>query len=227
VIGADKSAIASFAKAQWEKIIVATHTGVSVSDFNAAAKAWITNAKDRRWQRPYTDLIYLPMLEVMSYLRANGYRTYIVTGGTQAFVRAYAEKAYGIPPQDIIGTAVGTQFNGANGRMTLAPKLVLNDNFSGKAEDIYLFTGRAPKIAFGNTEGDAAMLEYTQAGGGATAMLLVLHDDAAREFAYGPAGGLPDSKIGAFSQALYDKAKASGWHVISMKTDWKRIFSWQ
>lgn len=227
VIGADKSAIASFAKAQWEKIIVATHTGVSVSDFNAAAKAWITSAKDRRWQRPYTDLIYLPMLEVMSYLRANGYRTYIVTGGTQAFVRAYAEKAYGIPPQDIIGTAVGTQFNGTNGRMTLAPKLVLNDNFSGKAEDIYLFTGRAPKIAFGNTEGDAAMLEYTQAGGGATAMLLVLHDDAAREFAYGPAEGLPDSKIGAFSQALYDKAKASGWHVISMKTDWKRIFSWQ
>ncbi|MGA8662613.1 MAG: HAD family hydrolase, partial [Candidatus Cybelea sp.] len=147
VIGADRSAIASFTKAQWEKIIVATHTGVSVSDFNAAVEAWITHAKDRRWQRPYTDLIYLPMLEAMSYLRANGYRTYIVTGGTQAFVRAYAETAYGIPPQDVIGTAVGTQFNGANGGMTLAPKLVLNDNFSGKAEDIYLFTGRAPKIA--------------------------------------------------------------------------------
>ena len=200
---------------------------MSVSDFNAAVKAWISSAKDRRWQRRYTDLIYLPMIEAMSYLRANGYRTYIVTGGTQAFVRAYAETAYGIPPQDVIGTAVGTQFNGANGGMTLAPKLVLNDNFSGKAEDIYLFTGRAPKIAFGNTEGDAAMLEYTQAGGGASAMLLVLHDDAAREFAYGPAEGLPDSKIGAFSQALYDKAKASGWHVISMKDDWKRIFSWE
>jgi hypothetical protein len=142
-------------------------------------------------------------------------------------VRAYAEKAYGIPPQEIIGTAVGTQFNGAKGAMTLAPKLVLNDNFSGKAEDIYLFTGRAPKIAFGNTEGDAAMLEYTQAGGGATAMLLVLHDDAAREFAYGPAQGLPNSKIGAFTQSLYDKAKASGWHVISMKDDWRRIFAWQ
>jgi len=224
---ANTSAIASFTKADWEKLIVATHTGVSVSDFNAAVKAWIMKAKDRRWQRPYTDLIYLPMLEAMRHLRANGYRTYIVTGGTQAFVRAYAEKTYGIPPQDIIGTAVGTQFDGANGRMTLAPKLVLNDNFSGKAEDIYLFAGRAPKIAFGNTEGDAAMLECTQARGGATAMLLVLHDDATREFAYGPAQGLPNSKVGAFTQTLYDKAKANGWHIISMKDDWRRIFAWQ
>jgi hypothetical protein len=142
-------------------------------------------------------------------------------------VRAYAEKTYGIPPQDIIGTAVGTQFDGANGRMTLAPKLVLNDNFSGKAEDIYLFAGRAPKIAFGNTEGDTAMLECTQARGGATAMLLVLHDDATREFAYGPAQGLLNSKVGAFTQTLYDKAKANGWHIISMKDDWRRIFAWQ
>jgi haloacid dehalogenase-like hydrolase len=227
VIDRDEPAIASFAKPEWEKVMLATHTGVTVGDFSTAVQAWMAKAKDRRWQRSYTDLIYLPMLEAMRYLRANGYRTYIVTGGTQPFVRAYANSAYGIAPEYIIGTAMGTQFVATNGAMTLAPTLLLNANFSGKAEDIYLFTGLAPKIAFGNTEGDAAMLEYAQAGGRGAAMLLVLHDDPVREFAYGPAEGLPNSKIGSFSQALYDKAKTSGWRVISMKDDWKRIFSWQ
>jgi hypothetical protein len=189
----------------------------------------MAKARDPRWHRPYTDLIYQPMLDVMRYLRANGYRTYIVTGGSQPFVRAYALQAYGIPPEEIIGTALGTQVSAtpAGDVIMLAPKLLLNDNFSGKAEDIYLFTGRHPHIAFGNTEGDAAMLEYTQASGKAAAMFLVLHDDAKREYAYGPADGLPDTKIGTFSQALYDKAKGSGWHVISMKNDWKQIFPWE
>jgi hypothetical protein len=227
VLNNNTSAIAAFSKADWEKIIAVTHVGMPVGQFAATTAAWIAKARDPRWHKPYTDLVYQPMLEAMRYLRAHGYRTYIVTGGTQPFVRAYAQQTYGIPPEQIIGTAFGSQFTNSGGGdiLLLAPKLLLDNNFSGKAEDIYLFTGQHPQIAFGNTSGDAEMLEYAQAGGKASAAFLVLHDDATREYAYGPASGLPDTKIGTFSQALYDKAKARGWHIISMKTDWNRIFS--
>ena len=167
------------------------------------------------------------MLEVMQYLRANGYKTYIVTGGGQAFVRTYAENTYAVPPEQIIGSALEIQFTyNATGEAILMrpPKLLVNNNFSGKPEDIYLFIGRHPRAAFGNSTGDRQMLEYTQAGGRGALMMLVLHDDPTREYAYGPAEGLPASKIGTFPQALYDEAKAKGWSVISMKTDWKRLF---
>jgi hypothetical protein len=150
-------------------------------------------------------MVYQPMLEVMKYLRDNGYRIYIVTGGGQDFVRAYAQEVYGIPPEQIIGTALENKYQynkDYQGILMKEPKLLLNDNFSGKPEDIYLFIGRHPKAAFGNSTGDQQMLEYTQASGGPSLEMLVLHDDAQREYAYGPVQGLPDSKVGVHSGAV-------------------------
>ena len=164
----------------------------------------------------------------MQYLRSNGYRTYIVTGGGQDFVRIYSDRVYGIPREQVAGTAAGTKFGyQKDGKpfLTKEPKLLLYDDSAGKPEGIHLMIGRRPRAAFGNSDGDREMLEYTGAGDGARLMMLVLHDDATREYAYGPAQGLPDTKVGAFTQALYDEAKKENWTVISMKNDWKRIFS--
>src|SRR5262245_45964992 len=167
------------------------------------------------------------MQEVLSYLRANGFKTYIVTGGGQDFVRVYSEKTYGIPPEQVVGTAGGTKYSyDANGKpiLTKEPKLLLNDNDAGKPEGIHLMIGRRPYAAFGNSTGDQRMLEYTGAGDGIRLKMLVLHDDAEREYAYGPAQGLPDTKVGTFTQELFDEAKRDGWIVISIKKDWKTIF---
>lgn len=212
------------------KILAATSSGMSVEAFQAEAQKWLAEARNPRWKRPYTELTYQPMQEVLSYLRANGFKTYIVTGGGQDFVRVYAENIYGIPPEQVVGTAGETKFGyDKNGRPFLAkePKLLLNDNFAGKAEGIQLMIGRRPLAAFGNSTGDQQMLEYTKGGGGARLAMLVLHDDAKREFAYGPAQGLPDTKIGTFTQSLYNEAKKGGWTVISMKDDWKKIFAFE
>jgi phosphoserine phosphatase len=228
VLSGNREALARLAVHDLEKILVATLTGMSVDEFDAEARKWLASAKDPRWKRPYTELTYLPMQEVLTYLRANGYKTYIVTGGGQDFVRLYSEKAYGIPPEQVVGTAGGTKYGYAkDGRpfLTKEPKLLLNDNDAGKPEGIHLMIGRRPYAAFGNSIGDRQMLEYTKAGAGARLSMLVLHDDANREYAYGPAQGLPDTKVGVFSQALYDEAKKQGWAVISMKNDWKRVFA--
>ena len=230
VLADDEAAMAKFTMKDLEMIVFATHTGMTVEAFQATVKNWIARAKHPRWNRPYTELVYQPMLEVMRYLRANGYRTYIVTGGGQDFVRAYAERVYGIPPEQVIGSALDVHYtynNDGHGVLMRPPKLLLNNNFSGKPEDIYLFLGRHPKAAFGNSTGDQQMEEYTQAGGGAALMMMVYHDDAKREYAYGPAGVLPETKVGTFTQALYDEAKKDGWTVISMKNDWKRIFAFE
>jgi hypothetical protein len=167
---------------------------------------------------------------VLKYLRDNGYKTYIVTGGGQDFVRVYSEATYGIPPEQVVGTAGGTKYGySKDGKpfLTKEPKLLLNDNNAGKPEGIHLMIGRRPTVAFGNSTGDREMLEYTQAGDGARLSLIVLHDDAQREYAYGPAQGLRDTKVGAFTQKLYDEAKKKGWAVISMKNDWKKIFAFE
>ncbi len=230
VMSGDREAIARLSEEDLVKIAAATLTGMSVDDFRAEATKWIAAARDPRWKRPYTDLTYLPMQEVLKYLRANGYKTYIVTGGGQDFVRTYAEKTYGIPPEQVVGMAGATKYGyGKDGKplLTKEPRLVLNDNNAGKPEGIYLMIGRRPHIAFGNSTGDQQMLEYTKAGDGARLSLLVLHDDAKREYAYGPATGLPDTKVGTFTQALYDEGKKDGWIVISMKNDWKRIFAFE
>ncbi|MBN9690214.1 MAG: haloacid dehalogenase-like hydrolase [Verrucomicrobia bacterium] len=212
------------------KIAAATLTGISVETFEAEAKQWLAEAKNPRWKKPYTELTYQPMQEVLKFLRANGFKTFIVTGGGQDFVRQYSEKTYGIPPEQVVGTAAGTKYGYAkDGQpfLTKEPKLLLNDNDAGKPEGIHLMIGRRPVAAFGNSTGDQQMLEYTRAGSGARLAMLVLHDDAKREYAYGPATGLPDTKVGTFTQKLYDKAKKDGWIVISMKNDWNKIFAFE
>ncbi|HZS53327.1 MAG TPA: HAD family hydrolase [Bryobacteraceae bacterium] len=230
VLANDKAAIAKLTIKDLEEIVFATHAGMTVNAFQTIAEDWIAAASDHRFGRRYTELIYQPMLEVMSYLRASGYKTYIVTGGGQDFVRAYSDKIYGVPINQVIGSALDTHYtynDKGQGILIRPPKLLLNNNFSGKPEDIYLFLGRAPRAAFGNSTGDQQMLEFAKSCTGASLAMLVHHDDAKREYAYGPAGGLPDTKIGTFSQALMDEAKKDGWIVISMKDDWKRIFAFQ
>jgi phosphoglycolate phosphatase-like HAD superfamily hydrolase len=228
VLSGNREAMAKLSMDDLFKILAATLTGMSVDEFKAEAKNWLGSAKDPRWKRPYTELTYLPMIEVLKYLRANGYKTYIVTGGGQDFVRVYSEEIYGIPPEQVVGTAGGTRYGYDKSGLpflTKEPKLLLNDNNAGKPEGIHLMIGRRPYAAFGNSTGDRQMLEYTKAGDGARLAMLVLHDDAKREYAYGPALGLPNTKVGTFTPALYDEAKKRGWVVISMKSDWKRIFA--
>ena len=230
VLSGDREAIAKLPLPELEKVLVATLSGMTAEQFQAEVKQWLAKAKDAHWKRPYTQLTYQPMQEVLRYLRANGYKTYIVTGGGQDFVRVYSEQTYGIPPEQVVGSALGTTYGYAkDGRpfLTKEPKLLLNDNNAGKPESIHLMIGRRPYAAFGNSTGDRQMLEYTKAGEGARLAMLVFHDDAEREYAYGPAQGLPEAKVGTFTQALYDEAKKDGWTVISMKNDWKRIFAFE
>src|SRR5580698_984075 len=208
VLSGNREAIAKLSLHELETILAATLTGMSVDTFEAEANKWLAAAKHPRWSKLYTELVYQPMLEVQQYLRDNGYRTYIVTGGGQDFVRVYSQRVYGIPPEQVVGTMGGTKFGyDKDGRpfLTKEPKLLLNNDNAGKRE----------------------MLEYTGAGDGARLMMLVLHDDATREYAYGPARGLPASKIGSFTPALDEEAKKDGWSVISMKNDWKRIFAFE
>jgi hypothetical protein len=229
VLKNDREAMAKFKEGDWAKIIGATHAGMTTEAFLKIVREWLAQAKHPRFQRPYTELVYQPMLEVMQYLRHNGFKTYIVTGGGQEFVRAYSARVYGVAPEQVVGTSVATKYEYHNGQPVLLrlPKIFFIDDRAGKAIGINLFIGRRPQAAFGNSTGDQQMLEWTQAGGGARLMMLVLHDDAKREYAYGPAGGLPDTKVGTFSQALLAEAKKRGWIVISMKKDFKKIFAWE
>jgi phosphoserine phosphatase len=230
VLSGDKEAIAKLSTDDLFKILAVTLTGMTVDQFQAQAKDWLKTAKDPRWKRPYTELTYQPMQEVLSYLRANGFKTYIVTGGGQDFVRVYSQEVYGVPVEQVVGTAGGTKYSyDKDGKpiLTKEPKLLLNDNDAGKPEGIHFMIGLRPIAAFGNSTGDQQMLEYTGAGGDLRLKMLVLHDDNKREYAYGPAEGLPDTKVGTFTQALFDEAKHDGWIVISMKDDWKKIFSWE
>jgi phosphoglycolate phosphatase-like HAD superfamily hydrolase len=230
VLSGDREAMAKLSLLDLKKILEVTLTGMPVETFEADVEKWLVTAKHTRWKRPYTDLTYQPMQEVLQYMRDNGFKTYIVTGGGQDFVRVYSQRVYGIPPEQVVGTMGGTKFGyDKDGKpfLTKEPKLLLNDDNAGKPQGIHLMIGRRPKAAFGNSNGDREMLEYTGAGDGARLMMLVLHDDAQREYAYGPANKLPESKVGTFSQALYEEAKTKGWTVISMKRDWKKIFPFE
>jgi phosphoglycolate phosphatase-like HAD superfamily hydrolase len=228
VLSGNQRAIENLTPTDLHKILAATLAGMTVEKFNAEVKAWLATARDPRWKRPYTELVYKPMREFLDYLRANGYKTYIVSGGGQDFIRIYAEQAYGVPPEQVVGSADATRFGYDKAGKPVMVKLsnvLLNDNYAGKPEGIHLVIGRRPYASIGNSTGDQQMLEYTRAGEGARLAMLVLHDDAAREYAYGPALGLPATRNGTFSQPLYDEAKKQGWSVISMKNDWKRVFA--
>jgi phosphoglycolate phosphatase-like HAD superfamily hydrolase len=225
VLSGNREALAKLTMQDLEKILAATLTGMTVEQFTAQVKDWLASARHPRFKRPYTDLVYQPMLEVMKLFRSGGYKVYFVTGVGQDFVRVYSEEVYGVPPEQVVGTAGGTKFGyDKTGRpvLTKEPRLLLNDDKAGKPEGIHLIIGRRPVAAFGNSIGDKQMLEYTQAGGGVRLMMLVHHDDGVREFAYGPT-----SKVGTFPDALMAQAQKQGWMIISMKNDWKRIFAFE
>jgi hypothetical protein len=225
VLSGDRAAISKLSLPDLEKIMAGTHTGMTVEEFQKIAQDWIATAQDPHFKHLYTDLVYQPMIEVMQYLRVNGYKTFIVTGGGQDFVRVYSERVYGVPPEQVVGSTADVTYGydkSGNAILTKVPQGVRVDDKTGKPIGIHLMIGRRPVAAFGNSDGDQQMLEYTQAGDGARLMMLIHHDDAVREYAYGP-----ESKIGTFSDALMAEAKQKGWIVISMKNDWKRMFSWQ
>ncbi|HTR14674.1 MAG TPA: HAD family hydrolase [Roseiarcus sp.] len=228
VLTGNREAIGRLPLESLVKIAAATLTGMDVETFQNEVAAWIDRARDPRWKRPYAELVYLPQIELLNYLRASGFKTYIVTGGGQDFVRVYSDRVYGIPREEVVGTAGAVSYQYDKDGLPILvkePKLLLNDNNAGKPEGIHLMIGRRPRFAFGNSTGDRQMLEYTKAGDGARLSMIVLHDDEKREYAYGPAQGLPDTKVGTFTQALYDEATKDGWIVVSMKNDWKRIFA--
>ena len=208
------------------ELLMATHTGNTTEEFEKIVKDWIATAKHPKTGRLFTDMTYQPMLEVLAYLRANGFKNFIVSGGGIEFMRAWTEPVYGVPPERVVGSSVKTKFEMRDGKAVLVrlPELNFNDDKADKPVGINQHIGRRPIMAFGNSRGDQEMLEYTEAGSGARFELLVLHDDAAREYAYGPALGLPDVKLGAFTQAVYDEAQKSGWTVVSMKNDWNTVF---
>jgi len=190
---------------------------------------WLDKARHPRFKRPYTELAYQPMLELLTFFRANGFKTYIVSGGGVAFMRPMTEKVYGIPPEQVVGSTIKTEYQVKDGKPVLMrlPKIDFINDKSGKPVGINTFIGRRPVAAFGNSAGDREMLEWTGAGSGRRLMMLVFHDDAEREYAYGPANGLPNTHFGTFPQSLMDEAKEKGWIVISVKNDWGRVFSFE
>jgi len=208
------------------ELVMATHTGMTTAEFAQIVKDWIATARHPKTGKLYTEMVYQPMLELLAYLRANGFKNFIVSGGGIEFMRPWVERVYGIPPEQVVGSSVKTRFEMRDGKPVLVrlAELNFNDDKGGKPVGINQHIGRRPVMAFGNSDGDKQMLEYTQGGSGARFMLLVLHDDAVREYAYGPALGLPEVKLGAFTTALYEQAKKDGWTVVSMKDDWKQVF---
>jgi len=221
VLDGDHKALAAAGEHGLLEIMAATHSGMTTDTYNKSVVDWLHNARHPRFDRPYTDLVYQPMLEVLSYLRANGFKTFIVSGGGVEFMRRFADKSYGIPPEQVVGSSGVVKFElSADGKAELIkePKVEFIDDGPGKPVGINRFIGRQPIFAFGNSDGDQQMLEYTASGDGARFMGLVHHTDGVREWAYDR-----DSKIGKLDKAL-DEATAKGWTVVDMKNDWKQIF---
>lgn len=219
----DRKALAEIGQKPVLELLGTANSGMSVAEYDASIRTWLTSARHPQFKRPYTELVYAPMQELLGYLRANGFKTFIVSGGSVEFMRPWAEQAYGIPPEQIIGSQQEVNFAMRDGKpvLTRGPKFVFVDDGPGKPVGIYRQIGRRPIAAFGNSDGDLQMLQVTAAGEGRRLMLLVHHDDAGREFAYDR-----QSHVGKLDKA-WDAAQAADWIVVSMKSDWKRIFAFQ
>jgi haloacid dehalogenase-like hydrolase len=205
------------------ELLAATHAGMTTDEFEAQVRAWITTARAPRFKRPYTDLAYQPMLELLRYLREHGFKTFIVSGGGAEFMRPWTQQVYGIPPEQVVGSQGGLRFEMRDGKPVLVklPRIDLVDNQEGKPVAIQKHIGRRPLAAFGNSDGDLEMLRFATGAPGARLGLLVHHTDAAREFAY-------DRHAGALTlDKAWDEASASGWIVVDMKRDWKRVFAFE
>jgi phosphoserine phosphatase len=202
------------------EIVMATHSGMSAAEFDKEVSDWLAATKQPRFKRLYTELIYQPQLELLDYLRANGFKTFIVSGGGIAFMRTFTEKAYGIPPEQVVGSSVVAEFQVKDGEPVLVrqPKIDFINDKAGKPVGIYQHIGRRPILAFGNSDSDIQMIEYTMAGEGRRLGLFVHHTDAVREYAYDR-----KSHVGTLDKAL-DRAAAEGWIIVDMKKDWKEVF---
>jgi phosphoglycolate phosphatase-like HAD superfamily hydrolase len=219
----DKEALARMGLKPVLQLLAVANSGMTVADYDASIRHWLATERHPRFQRPYTELVFKPMQELLEYLRGHGFKTYIVSGGGIEFMRPWAEAAYGIPPEQVVGTVTETTLEMRDGKPVLVrgPGVAFVDDGPGKPVGIYRSIGRRPIAAFGNSDGDLQMLQFTKAGEGPRFALIVHHDDASREYAYDR-----DSKIGRLDKAL-DEAKAKGWTVVSMKDDWKQIYPFE
>jgi len=217
-----KTALAGGEKAVAE-MMAATHSGMTTDEFAAQVTEWFATARHPRFKRPYTDLVYQPMLELLGYLRDNGFKTYIVSGGGIDFMRPWTQEVYGIPPEQVIGSQGKLAFEMRDGKPVLVklPQVDLLDNEAGKPVGIQKHIGRRPIAAFGNSDGDLQMLQWTMAGTGPRFALIVHHTDAEREWAYDR-----QSNMGPLDKA-WDEAQAKGWTVVDMQHDWKKVFAFQ
>lgn len=226
-----KEPFASLLKADWKgalaggqralmEVVMITHTGTTTEEFEQIVKDWMLTAKHPASKRLYTEMVYQPMLEVLAYLRANGFKTYIVSGGGLEFMRPWTERAYGIPPEQVIGSSIKTEFEMRAGKPVLVrlPEISFLDDGKGKPIAIQRHIGRRPLMAFGNSDGDLEMLQWTAAGSGARFCLYLHHTDAKREWAYDR-----QSLVGKLDKGL-EEGQARGWTVVDMKTDWKVVF---
>jgi phosphoglycolate phosphatase-like HAD superfamily hydrolase len=221
VIEGDKDALVESGSRGLAEIVVASHTGMSATLFDTIVTEWVRDARHPRFEQPYTELVYQPQLELLRYLEANGFKTFIVSGGSVEFMRTYTEETYGIPPERVVGSSIETRYEMQGGKPSLLrlPEIDFVDDKTGKPVGIHKHVGRRPILAFGNSDGDFEMLQWTTTGsGGARLGLILHHDDAEREYAYDR-----ESRVGKLDRAL-DAAGESGWLVVSMKSDWKTVF---
>ncbi|MDR9806850.1 HAD family hydrolase [Rhizobium hidalgonense] len=221
VLDGDMKTLAASGEKGLLELIMTTHAGMTSSDFQKVVSDWLASARDPKFKRPYTELVYQPMVELLAYLRANGFKTFIVSGGGIEFMRPWAEKIYGVPPEQVIGSSIKTEFRMQDDTPTLyrLPEVNFIDDKAGKPVGINQQIGRRPIAAFGNSDGDLQMLQWTtMAGGPARLGVLIHHTDAAREYAYDR-----DTEFGRLDKAL-DAAAITGWTVVDMKADWKQVF---
>jgi len=223
VLEGDMKTLAAFGEKGLVELIMATHAGMTVEQFNNIASDWIAAARDPRFKKPYTELVYQPMLELLAYLRANGFKTFIVSGGGIEFMRPWTEKVYGVPPEQVVGSSIKMKFEIKDGAPTLfrLPEVNFVDDKAGKPVGIQQHIGRKPIAAFGNSDGDLQMLQWTTLADGPRFGLIVHHTDAEREYAYDR-----KSEFGHLDLAL-DAAAINNWTVVDMKNDWKKVFSFQ
>ena len=223
VLENDMKALAASGEHGLIELVMATHAGMTTEEFEQIVKAWLATAKHPRFQRPFTDLVYQPMLELLAYLRANEFKTFIVSGGGIEFMRPWVEKIYGIPPEQVVGSVIKTKFDLRDGKPVLMrlPELDFIDDKAGKPVGIHKFIGRRPIAAFGNSDGDLQMLQWTEAGKGKRLLVYIHHTDAEREWAYDR-----KSHIGRLDKGL-DEANEKGWTVVDMKNDWKVIYPFE
>ncbi len=219
----DMATLARSGEAALVELVMATHAGMTTEEFASEVTDWLASARHPRFERPYTDMIYAPMIELLGYLRAHEFKTFIVSGGGIEFVRTFSERVYGIPPDQVVGSTIETKYEVRDGRPVLVreAKVDFIDDKEGKPVGINRFIGRRPIAAFGNSDGDFAMLEWVTAGAGPRLGVIIHHDDAEREYAYDRG-----SMVGKLERGL-DEANSRGWTVVGMRRDWKRVFPFE